>query len=55
MDEKEIQLRCALEDLKKAVEVHGVHKVISSMDEGTYWHFYKWFDDMYDFRLGNKE
>lgn len=48
--EKETALQFALIDFAEALKLHGVDKVMASMDEQTFWHLYKWFDEMYPAR-----
>lgn len=53
-NEHEAALHFSLIDFAQMIEAYGANKVLSSMDETTFWHLYKWFKETfeYDFKRG---
>lgn len=45
--EKEAALHFTLTDFADMVRINGVPKIMSDMDEETFWQLYKWFGDSY--------
>lgn len=49
LQEKEAALHFTLADFADMVKTQGIAKVMSDMDEDTFWQLYKWMGDNYSF------